>query len=124
MQTVIETPDYVGDARRAELTEEERFQIITHLAGHPDAGAAIPGAGGARKVRFAGRGKGKSGGYRVITFYAGEAIPVFLLNVFAKGDRVDLSQSERNQLKAVLRRLAAAYTKGVKEHVEGRKKNS
>ncbi|MCX7304421.1 MAG: hypothetical protein NTV73_08780 [Hyphomicrobiales bacterium] len=33
-------------------------------------GDIMPGTGGARKLRFAGRGKGKSGGYRIITFYA------------------------------------------------------
>jgi hypothetical protein len=47
----------------------------------------IPGTGGARKVRFAGRGKGKSGGYRVITFYSGPEVPVFLITLFAKGRR-------------------------------------
>ena len=49
------------------------------------------------------------GGYRVITFYSGEDIPVFLLNVFAKNEKTDLSQVERNQLKTVLAALADAY---------------
>jgi hypothetical protein len=42
-------------------------------------------------VRFAGKGKGKSGGYRVITFYSGSDIPVFLLNMFAKNEKADLA---------------------------------
>jgi len=45
----------------------------------------------------------------VITFYSGQDIPVFLLNVFAKNERTDLSQAERNQLKALLGELADAY---------------
>jgi hypothetical protein len=61
----------------------ERHNIVTTLAANPTAGVEIPGTGGARKLRFAGRGKGKSGGYRVITFYSGVGVPVFLLNVFA-----------------------------------------
>ena len=73
----------------------------------------IKGTGGARKVRFAGRGKGKSGGYRIITYYGGEDLPVFLLNVFSKGDRVDLSQAERNELQKELKGLADDYRKGV-----------
>jgi hypothetical protein len=68
-----------------------------------------PRRGGARKLRFAGEGKGKSGGYRVITFYSGEDIPVFLLNVFAKNEKTDLSPAERNQFKTVLAALADAY---------------
>ena len=123
MQTVIETPGFLRDAKRAGLTEAERTAIVTHLAGRPDAGAEIPGSGGARKVRFAGRGRGKSGGYRVVTFYSGETVPVFLLNVFAKGERVDLSPAERNVLKAVLGDLAAEVAKGVREHVRGRKED-
>ena len=45
------------------------------------------GTGGARKVRFAKTGHGKSGGYRVITYYGGDDIPVFLMDVYAKGAR-------------------------------------
>jgi hypothetical protein len=64
-----------------------------------------------RKVRFAGRGKGKSGGYRVITFFAGTDIPVFLLNIFSKNEKTDLTASERRVLKIILADLAKAYRK-------------
>ena len=90
------------------------------MAANPTAGDEIKGTGGARKVRFAGRGRGKSGGYRVITFYAGWDIPMFLLNMFAKGDRVDLSQAERNELRKVLAGVAENYRKGVRSYVQGR----
>lgn len=107
--TVVETADFASDARTAGLSEEERRVIADFLAEHPTAGDVIPGTGGARKVRFAGRGKGKSGGYRVIVFYAGHDIPVFLLNVFAKGDRVDLTQAERNAMRSGLAGLVQDY---------------
>ncbi|HLY19054.1 MAG TPA: helix-turn-helix domain-containing protein [Bryobacteraceae bacterium] len=54
-------------------------------------GDVIEGTGGVRKVRFAGRGWGKRGGYRVITFFSGTDIPVFLLNSFAKSEKSDLA---------------------------------
>ena len=114
MHVVIETPDYLADAKAAGLTEADRQKIILTLAANPMAGDEIPGTGGARKVRFAGRGKGKSGGFRVITFYSGADVPVFLLNVFAKGDRIDLSQAERSELRKELAGLAADYRKGVR----------
>jgi len=57
---------------------------------------------------------------RVITYYGGDDIPVFLLNVFAKGDRVDLSQAERNELRKELEGLAADYRRGVQSYVESR----
>jgi hypothetical protein len=63
-------------------------------------------------VRFAGKGKGKSGGYRVITFFAGTDIPVFLLNIFAKNEKTDLTPRERRILKTVLADIAATYRSG------------
>jgi hypothetical protein len=63
------------------------------MAANPDAGDVMPGTGGARKVRFAGRGKGKSGGYRVITFYGADDIPVFLLDVYSKDAQANLSKA-------------------------------
>ena len=109
VQTVIETEEYLIDAKRAGLLEQERMTIVECIANHPEAGDEIKGTGGARKVRFAGKGKGKRGGYRVITFFSGTDIPVFLLNVFAKNERVDLTQAERNEFKDTLGALAAAY---------------
>ena len=74
----------------------------------------IEGTGGARKVRFAGRGKGKSGGYRVITFFTGTDIPVFLLNIFAKNEKTDLAPKERRVLKSVLAEMVETYRSGRK----------
>nr|WP_288200189.1 hypothetical protein [uncultured Pleomorphomonas sp.] len=60
------------------MTEEERSELISFLADNPMAGDEIVGTGGCRKLRVAGRGKGKSGGYRTITFFSGNMLPVFL----------------------------------------------
>ena len=113
MQTVVETATYLGDAQTAGLSDDERKRIVDFVAVNPIVGHEIPGTGGARKVRFAGKGRGKSGGYRVITFYSGEDMPVFLLNVFAKNEKTDLSQKQRNQLKAVLGEFAETYRRRV-----------
>jgi hypothetical protein len=120
MQSVIETPDFLRDAKVAGVSEAERLEIVALLASSPMICDPIPGSGGARKLRFAGRGKGKSGGYRVITFFGGVDIPVFALNLFAKGDRVNLSCQEVNELKAILCDVADAYRTGVKRHVKSR----
>lgn len=45
---------------------------------------------------------------------------MFLLNVFAKGDRVDLTQAERNALRKELAGLADDYRRGARRHVERR----
>jgi hypothetical protein len=121
MQTIIETPAYLSDAKALGLTDAERTAIVNAIAQHPSAGEVMPGTGGARKVRFGGRGRGKSGGYRVITFYSGDDIPVFLLNIFAKGEKVNLTKAEQNELRAILADVVAAYRGGVRTYVESRK---
>jgi len=91
------------------LSDEERREILDYIAANPSAGVEMPGTGGARKLRFAAKGRGKSGGVRVITFYSGIEIPVFLLNVFSKSEKIDLSPAERNQLRAILSDLVEIY---------------
>jgi hypothetical protein len=109
MQTVVETPEFRKHAKRAGVTEEELNHMREFIARNPDVGREIEGTGGARKVRFAGRGKGKSGGYRVITFFTGRNVPVFLLDIFTKGEKLSLSRTEKNTLKKLLAGIAETY---------------
>jgi hypothetical protein len=57
----------------------------------------------------------------VITFYSGPDVPVFLLNVFAKGDKINLTAAERNELRAILADIVTAYRQGARRHDQGRK---
>jgi hypothetical protein len=91
------------------MSAEEIAAVVDHIAVNPMAGVDIPGTGGCRKLRVAGRGKGKSGGYRVVTFYTGDMLPVFLITVFSKGEKANLSKTERNQLAGLTKALAAEY---------------
>ncbi|HLJ72406.1 MAG TPA: type II toxin-antitoxin system RelE/ParE family toxin [Roseiarcus sp.] len=111
MHPVIETPSYLGDLNSAGVTIEGAARIVAIIASDPEAGDLIVGTGGARKVRIGGRGKGKSGGYRVVTYYAAKEVPAFAL--ISKGERADLSQAERNALKAELASLADDYRAGL-----------
>ena len=107
MQTVAETPIFTRQADRL-FTEEERKELIDHLADHPAAGDEIPGTGGVRKLRFAALGHGKRGGARVIYFYGGEDMPVYALLAYAKSARTDLSPSERRAVRAVVAAIKSA----------------
>ena len=108
MQTIIETPAYLRAARDAGVSDGERTVIVDMLAADPMAGEIMPGCGGARKVRVAGKGKGKSGGYRLITYFGGDDIPVFLITIFAKGEKVNLTKAERNVLGERVKLLPAS----------------
>jgi len=69
----------------------------------------MPGTGGVRKARLAGRGKGKSGGYRIVWYFGGDDIPVFLLTVFGKGEKTNLTQGERNPLRSLTESLRESF---------------
>ena len=113
MQGVLTTPIFEADAADAGLSDDEIMGMVTWLAANPLAGAIMAGTGGARKVRFAGKGKGKSGGYRTIHYYGGDNVPLFLLALVDKGERENLSKAERNALAAELMHLADDYRAGV-----------
>jgi hypothetical protein len=119
MQGVIETASYLKDAAASGMSEEERTVIVNAISVNPALGDRMPGCGGARKARFATPGKGKRGGYRIIHYYAGEDIPVFLLAVVKKNERTDLAQSEKNELRRELAGLAADYRASVKARTIG-----
>jgi hypothetical protein len=112
MHTVIETNAYLKAADDAGMDEEERSAVVDTIAANPEAGAIMPGCGGARKLRVRKPGTGKSGGYRVITYYAGDEIPVFLLTVFGKGEKDNLTGAERNALAGLTKRLKDGLTAG------------
>src|SRR5205085_10594510 len=61
--TVVETPEFLTAARKI-MSEEDRIELVDHLAFHPQAGDLVPGSGGIRKLRWQLRGKGKRGGAR------------------------------------------------------------
>lgn len=67
--------------------------------------------GGARKVRHAKDGSGKSGGFRTIHYFEGGNIPIFLLSIFDKHEKTNLSMAERNALRKLLIALADEYSK-------------
>lgn len=109
MHTIVETAAYLRAAAEAGLSDEERTAIVDMLAANPAVGDLIQGTGGVRKLRVAGRGKGKSGGYRVIFFHHSEELPVFLLTVFSKGDRANISKAERHAFEAVTIEIVRSY---------------
>lgn len=72
--------------------------MVDYLAAQPKAGDLIEGTGGVRKLRWARGGRGKSGGVRVIYYFHSDAMPLYLLTMFAKNERANLSKAERNEL--------------------------
>ena len=91
------------------MTEGERELLIAYLAANPTAGDLIPGTGGVRKLRWGLAGRGKRGGARVIYFYQKADLPLFALTIFAKNERADLTQRDRNDLRGLTKLLVDTY---------------
>jgi hypothetical protein len=109
MHSVCELYSFRRAASAVGMTDGEIDELVEFLAKKPIGGDEMPGTGGCRKLRIAGRGKGKSGGYRVITFYSGEFLPVFLITVFGKGEKANLTKGECNELRLLSKRLVEEY---------------
>lgn len=108
MQTIVELPEFIKKSEKL-ITEAEKRDIINYLAAHPSSGVIIQGTGGIRKIRWSARGKGKSGGVRVVYYFHNETIPLFLLSLFGKGEKVNLTKSERNELAKLTSLLIKSY---------------
>ncbi len=109
MHTVVETPSYLSDARAAGMSDALRAEVVTLLAKSPSMGDLLVGTGGLRKFRIAREGKGKSGGFRVLAYYHSADYPVFLVAMFGKNQRDNLSPAERNAIGKALKTMATKY---------------
>jgi len=89
------------------LTEEDRRELELLLLEDPRRGQLIERTGGFRKVRFArpSRREGKSGGTRVVYYFLNRRERIYLLLVYAKGVKDDLTRAEENELRKLARAL-------------------
>ena len=106
--TVVETGEFLKRARSL-ISDEERAELVAFVGANPEAGEVIPETGGVRKIRWALEGKGKRGGARVIYYYYSERLPVFLLSAYAKNQKANLTQAERNSMKRLVPLLVDGY---------------
>jgi hypothetical protein len=97
MQTVVETRHFAARAEKL-LRENERDELVNFIAINPLRGDILIGTGGIRKIRFAVGNKGKSGSVRVIYYYYNGDHPIYLLEIFGKNEKANLSKAERNML--------------------------
>ena len=83
------------------LTDEEYREFQAALIADPKSGDTITGTGGLRKIRWSAPGRGKRGGVRIIYYHVDARDRIYLLVIYTKSEKDDLSQDEMR----VLRRL-------------------
>lgn len=81
--------------------------LLNFIAANPEAGISL--GGGLRKMRFAREGGGKSGGYRTVYVFGGTHIPIFLVTIFAKNEKDNLSKAEQKAAVELSKMLVASY---------------
>jgi len=90
MKTVIETPTFQKQADKL-WTESERLDFISWISSNPLAGDVIPGADGARKIRWSAKNQGKRGGVRVIYFNLTEQGIIYLITLYEKSSQATIN---------------------------------
>jgi len=89
------------------LTDKEIKALQEELTINPTKGDVMQGTGGLRKIRIAFEGRGKSGSARVcyVDFAVYERI--YLITAYSKDEKDNLSKSERNEVKKLIKILEA-----------------
>jgi mRNA-degrading endonuclease RelE of RelBE toxin-antitoxin system len=111
LNTVAELPSYRTFAEK-HLPENERQNIIDFLAKNPKSGDIIQGTGGIRKLRWGKGDRGKSGGVRIIYYFHSDKLPLYLVTLFAKNERDNLTAQERNDLSKLVDILISTTLEG------------
>lgn len=102
--TFVETAIFtrlVGDV----VSDEDYAEFQHELSRHPEQGDLLEGCGGVRKVRLALRGRGKSGGARVIYLYLRHRERIYLLYLFTKGDAANLSADGKRAMRELAHQI-------------------
>lgn len=110
LTTIVELPEFQKRSEKA-LSKKEKDELFYFLSLNPTEGDLIKGTGGVRKLRWSSKNKGKRSGSRIIYFYYNEKIPLFLLTMFSKNQKIDLSSSEQKELAKLTKLLVANYSR-------------
>lgn len=108
MAAVVNIHDgYPRAVKRAKLKQEDQLEILDSVSVGPHLGTPISHAGILRKLRvkFVSRRLGKRSGLRVIYYYDEQNEEVWLLDVYYKGDKDDLTPSEVQELERLAKSL-------------------
>ena len=98
----IETPEFVRKYDRI-ASQEEMINLQRELIADPMKGSLVQGTGGVRKIRMRLQGRGKSGGARIIYYFVDLRGEIWLLDVYLKSDKDNLTSSEKQKLYAFIK---------------------
>lgn len=95
---IFRTKTFLRLLKKLRVTKEELLALEDEIAANPAIGDVIPGLKGARKIRFAMGGKGKRGGGRAIYVIFTAEETVYLLIAYAKAEKENLTQDDKDAI--------------------------
>ena len=101
----VEVPLFTKRWAEIGLGNEELKALQIMLLKNPEAGPVMEGTGGIRKVRFPLEHRGKSGSVRICYTDFEEYEVTYLITAFTKKEQENLSQSEKNVLRKLVKML-------------------
>ena len=109
LNTVLEFDEFASKADKC-MGFQIKQNFISYIAENPEKGDLIPGGGGIRKIRWQSKpSTGKSGGVRIIYYYYNNSMPIFLITVYPKSKKENISQEEKNIMNKLCKRLVLSY---------------
>jgi len=100
---IIETSIFTK--RILQLMSDDLYRELQNvLVVYPESGKIIQGSAGLRKIRWKTKLRGKQGGVRVIYYFSTKEQQIFMLMVYAKNERTDLTKNQLSILRKVVER--------------------
>lgn len=98
-------PEFEKQWNRMNLTDDDLKRLQYELLANPQKGDLVQGTGGLRKIRFAFENRGKSGSLRVVYVDFAAYEKIFLITAYPKNEKDNLTDSERNNIRTLIRIL-------------------
>jgi mRNA-degrading endonuclease RelE of RelBE toxin-antitoxin system len=97
----VETPIFSKLIRQA-LHDDEYRTLQAALLLRPEQGTLMPGTGGLRKIRWGGKGHGKSGGFRLIYYWDKRSETFYMLYLYPKNEQESLTSQQAKFLRRLV----------------------
>ena len=98
----IETPSFTKKWFALGFTDDDLSELQEFLIKNPEAGDMMIGTGGLKKIRYAFKGRGKSGSARVCYVDFASFEKNYLIQLFTKDEKPNLTDAEKNAIKKVI----------------------